>query len=726
MFSGIRRAITPSSNRTETSNAPSGRTGARPASPPDVALPPRRSGHPGTVPPSPPRSPHRTALAALGALMRPSRNAAAEAARSAGQAARTERAAEPLPMAQDLARWQQEAVRNLPHMRADYGQHALGAQDVRPSHLETVAQAVTSAAEQHSPTLNIQYVPAADLPQSIGRLPHLQSLSITITECTRLPDSLGQLSNLTSLVLAGNSGITRLPDSICGLDKLTTLKATAMPLEALPPGIGNLRNLTVLHLVGGSYEQLPPGFTRLSALKELQLCSSRTRTDGGRGLQALPADFGALRALEKLDLSSQRSLRTLPDSLTDLPGLRELNLTSCSSLTALPPLLGRLENLRSLTLKRNIELTRLPDSLCDLRNLKTLDLADCNKLQSLPDNLGNLQRLQKLDLSGCTALQTLPASLAQLPARCEILVPYSLRAQLRQLRPPPPRAAAPLGAAGPSTAAGRGARPRPAALAARPERLAHAPRQAVNAAAQVAAWKERLAPFAHEEGANRFGQWMDAVSRHNQGQFSRSETARMDRIVQAASTSVALRTRLNAYAAEQVHLQRNEMTGMTMTHIPPTTYASVGDLHDVYVAHVMGDPRLATPEAAHAMLSEAARDRFGHLEPRQAIRQLAGDKPPPEGRGRFTAAPWPALEAFVKTHDREGRALAERGGEVIEALIDASTEGDIGEYDMTTGVNTVKNANDMLLHDRYLAVAKQLLAPPQAPGRSPPLNVARG
>ncbi|HET7865902.1 MAG TPA: hypothetical protein VFL86_15995, partial [Burkholderiaceae bacterium] len=374
----------------------------------------------------------------------------------------------------------------------------------------------------------------------------------------------------------------------------------------------------------------------------------------------------------------------------------ELKLASCSSLTELPSALGRLENLRGLALKRNSNLTRLPDSLCDLHNLKTLDLSHCDKLQSLPANLGNLQRLQKLDLTGCTALQTLPASLAQLPARCEILLPYSLQAQLRQLRPPP-RAAVPMRAAGPSTAA-------------RPERPAHVPRPAANARAQVAAWKERLAPFANEVDANRFAQWMDAVSRSNQGHFSRHETARMDRIVQAASGSPALRTRLNAYAAEQVQLQRNAMTGMTMTEVPPTTHSTVEDLHDVYVAHVVADPRLATPDAAYALLRQSAREGFGHLGPRQGIQRLAGDRPAAEGRTRFAAPPWPPLEAFVKTHDVEGRALAERGGDVIDALIDAGAAGDIGEYDMKTGVDAVKSANDMLLHDRYLAVARELLA----------------
>ncbi|HET7868226.1 MAG TPA: hypothetical protein VFL86_27770, partial [Burkholderiaceae bacterium] len=152
MFTGIRRAITPSSHRAENSSAPSGRTGARTASPTDAALQPRHSAHPGTVAPSPPRSQRRTGLAALGALLHPSRNAAAGGARTAGQAARTERAAEPLPMAQDLAQWQRDAVRNLPHMHADYGQHGHGAEDGRPGHLEAVAHAVTRAAEQNSST----------------------------------------------------------------------------------------------------------------------------------------------------------------------------------------------------------------------------------------------------------------------------------------------------------------------------------------------------------------------------------------------------------------------------------------------------------------------------------------------------------------------------------------------------------------------------------------------
>ena len=77
---------------------------------------------------------------------------------------------------------------------------------------------------------------------------------------------------------------------------------------------------------------------------------------------------------------------------------------------------------------------------------------------------------------------------------------------------------------------------------------------------------------------------------------------------------------------------------------------------------MVSDPQLATPHEAYELLRIAVGEHFGHLERGPAIRHLAGDKPAPEGWDRFGVRPWPALEAHVQTHDKEGQEIAAAAG----------------------------------------------------------------
>jgi hypothetical protein len=590
----------------EAETSRSGRAGQQRGAAIDPALRPRRSGNEGAAAISPRRSPLHPAAQA--GSSRPARTHA------------------PLTMAQDLEQWRHAAELDLPNNNLlDFDHRGLEGDDSRLVHLRNIAEAVITAARQHSTRLVIEYVPAAALPQSIGWLPHLQELSLLQSECTKLPDSIGNLANLTTLVLVGHTKIKHLPDGITRLGKLTTLHATDMPLEALPQGIGELRSL------------------------------------------------------EKLGLRNQRSLSTLPDSLTDLHQLQDLNLAGCSTLTELPSRLDRLRNLKTLTLKRNQGLRHLPERLGKLARLEELDLKHCTNLQDLPANLWGLQQLKKLDLTGCTSLRELPESLRLLPANCQILVPHGLEAQLRDLRPPRRRAARPI----------------------------HMPRPVADP--RVTAWKERLAPYAEEGGANRFSQWMDAVSQGPSG-LSRRDAAKMERIVQAAGASAALRARLFDFAAAQVQLQRNPETGVTTTHTPATTFTGVNEAHDVYLAHMVSDPRHAAPDAARALLVETIHERYGSMAPAQAIQRLAGDAPTGTEADRYASGPWPALVAYVQTHDEEGRAIAANGVAQLDHLGELSDARKINENEMLKGHANVQAANKLLMHERLAAVAAELLA----------------
>ena len=53
-------------------------------------------------------------------------------------------------------------------------------------------------------------------------------------------------------------------------------------------------------------------------------------------LAALPTSFGALPALQYLDMSGCASLAALPTNFGALPALKYLNMSGCASLAALP------------------------------------------------------------------------------------------------------------------------------------------------------------------------------------------------------------------------------------------------------------------------------------------------------------------------------------------------------------------------------------------------------
>ena len=57
-------------------------------------------------------------------------------------------------------------------------------------------------------------------------------------------------------------------------------------------------------------------------------------------MESLPAGFGGLAALQKLDLCGCVALKELPPSVGDLASLLELDLSNCSSVQLLPDSLG--------------------------------------------------------------------------------------------------------------------------------------------------------------------------------------------------------------------------------------------------------------------------------------------------------------------------------------------------------------------------------------------------
>ncbi|KAI3837306.1 hypothetical protein MKX03_000706 [Papaver bracteatum] len=142
-----------------------------------------------------------------------------------------------------------------------------------------------------------------------------------------------------------------------------------------------------------------------------------------RELRYLPEEFGKIRGLVSLDLSTNQ-LEVIPDSISVLEKLEDLNLSS-NILESLPDSIGLLVNLKYLNVSTN-KLKAFPDSIINCRSLVELE-ASFNQLTYLPTKIGELVNLQKL-LVGLNKIRSLPSSI------CEMKSLRHLDAHFNELR----------------------------------------------------------------------------------------------------------------------------------------------------------------------------------------------------------------------------------------------------------------------------------------------------
>lgn len=276
----------------------------------------------------------------------------------------------------------------------------------------------------------------------IGVLTALRSLSLDSNYLKRLPDSLCCLTGLTFLDVANNR-LRRLPAGVTQLIALETVNLAENNLRELPLGftalsrlaslnvahnveltldrmrcLGSLTSLTHLE-IGRHYwhtgkEPVPPG-----ALDTLASCLPRLTTLGLKGhcLLQLPSSFLELTALRWINLTSTK-LTVLPPVLCDMTGLLDLNLTM-NKLSSLPPEVTRLGRLKSLSLKANC-FWKFPVPLCGLTTLQSLDLA-ANRLLHLPRAISSLTNLLCLRLEA-NHIRRLPLALTTLGSLHELSI----------------------------------------------------------------------------------------------------------------------------------------------------------------------------------------------------------------------------------------------------------------------------------------------------------------
>ncbi|XP_019071940.2 disease resistance protein RUN1 isoform X1 [Vitis vinifera] len=263
------------------------------------------------------------------------------------------------------------------------------------------------------------------LPSSIGRLKALQYLDLSFCEnLANLPKSICNLSSLKTLILDACYNLKGFPEIKDDTENLKRLYLRATDIEELPSSIGRLKALQHLDL---SYcknlRSLSENIFNLSSLETLIVreCSNLKRFPeikddmenlkrldlGEIDIEELPFSVGRLKALQHLDLSGCKSLRSLSESIDNLSSLETLIVQGCSNLKGFPEIKDDMENLKRLDL-RETDIEELPFSVGRLKALQHLDLSGCKSLRSLSESICNLSFLETLIVQGCSNLKHFP------------------------------------------------------------------------------------------------------------------------------------------------------------------------------------------------------------------------------------------------------------------------------------------------------------------------------
>ncbi|KMS96166.1 hypothetical protein BVRB_001470 [Beta vulgaris subsp. vulgaris] len=173
--------------------------------------------------------------------------------------------------------------------------------------------------------------------------------------------------------------------------RLKTLKFFANEVNLFPPEVRDLVELQCLQVKVSSVGLMGLPFTKLKALKELELSKTPLRSSGFPIL----AEISALKSLTKLSVC-HFSIRYLPPEIGCLTSLEYLDL-SFNKMRSLPKEISSLNALISLKVANN-KLVELPAGLSSLKRLENLDLSR-NRLTSLGLlGLSSMQNLRDLNL----------------------------------------------------------------------------------------------------------------------------------------------------------------------------------------------------------------------------------------------------------------------------------------------------------------------------------------
>ena len=195
---------------------------------------------------------------------------------------------------------------------------------------------------------------------------------------------------------------------------VTTRRFTLKTVEGTPlRETEDIYRVTSLDLSGkGLRGYLPKIFRDLTGLESFIDRRILSR-DNNRYYVGIPAEWGNMGKLKRLELSAKGMSGTIPTSFSNLTNVEEIILSQNHLRGSIPSFLGSLTTLKVLNLSGNEFTGSVPPSLGDLLNLELLRLQD-NRLSSpLSPRLADLSKLLELDLSNNDLTGTLPTWFSQ-------------------------------------------------------------------------------------------------------------------------------------------------------------------------------------------------------------------------------------------------------------------------------------------------------------------------
>jgi hypothetical protein len=210
------------------------------------------------------------------------------------------------------------------------------------------------------------------IPSSVRKLTHVESLDLSNNNLATLPDWFGELTNITTLAL-GRNRLGTVPEALSGLTRLKNLDLYKTGLSYLPKWFERFQSLRELQLGSNYFPEVPTVIRQLDSLTSLKIYNC--------GLDQLPQWIGELKQLRVLEIDAN-NLTTIPTTLSQLSRLTYLEIgghfdgeNPGNPLKTLPEHIGQLRALHTLNV-RDCQLTDLPTSLAELHRLTTLDLDD--------------------------------------------------------------------------------------------------------------------------------------------------------------------------------------------------------------------------------------------------------------------------------------------------------------------------------------------------------------
>ncbi|KAI3894798.1 hypothetical protein MKX03_000040 [Papaver bracteatum] len=283
------------------------------------------------------------------------------------------------------------------------------------------------------------------IPQDIGKLGALRGLYLSMNNLTGpIPASLGNLSILTEIYLFKNQLSGVIPMGINNLTQLTIVYLNFnnffgyLPQNICQGGIlevfevganyftgpipRSLRNCTSLISLGLANNELVDNITNaFHVYPHLEWLNARSNMLYALDFKKnnitgrIPVEFGKLKNLTQLVLSSNRLVEEIPNELFNLSSLIILNLRNNHLSGRLSSAVGMLYNLQHLDLSNNNFVGPLPKQLGECTSLLSLNLSNNKFNDSIPFQVGNMDSLQiSLDFSQNELSGEIPSDLGKL------------------------------------------------------------------------------------------------------------------------------------------------------------------------------------------------------------------------------------------------------------------------------------------------------------------------